>query len=120
MTGRVKVVSVTEKEVILTPDYHAEINAEGNITVKKLDKPEVTNQWMHNMFSFTATPFAEVIAEVERQYDIIVGTNKNFNYKYTGYFSRNKPVEQVLDLLCKPFGLTFVRKSAKEYLIIQK
>ncbi len=120
LTGKVKVVSVTQKEAILTPEYHAEIDHNGDIVVRKLDKPELSTEWVSNMFSFTSVPFMEVIQEIERQFNVIIKTNCHLNYYYTGYFPKEMPVDQILNLLCKPFGLTFVKKSENEYLIVQK
>jgi len=119
LTGKVKVVSVTSKEVILTPDYHAEIDTNGDIIVKKLDKPELSTEWVDNMFNFTSVPFMEVVLEIERQFDVIIKTSGYLNYFYTGYFPKEMPAGQILNLLCKPFGLTFVKKSDNEYLIEQ-
>ncbi|OYT13448.1 MAG: iron dicitrate transport regulator FecR [Bacteroidetes bacterium 4572_114] len=119
MTGKVKVVSVTSQEVILTPDYHAEIDMNGDIIVKKLDKPELSTRWVDNMFNFTSVPFMEVVREIERQFNITINTSGHLNYFYTGYFPKEMPADQILNLLCKPFGLTFVKKSDNEYLIVQ-
>jgi len=35
VTGKVKVISITNKQVILSPNYHAEIIKDGNIKVTK-------------------------------------------------------------------------------------
>ena len=119
LTGKVKVVSITKKEAILTPDYHAEININGDIIVKKLDKPELLTGWVDNMFNFTSAPIIEVIGEIERQYNVTITANTELNLVYTGYFPKDQPVEQTLNLLCKPFGLTFVKKSENKYLIVR-
>lgn len=120
LSGKVKVVSSTDQEAILTPDYHAEIDLNGDIIVKKLDNPKTSAEWVSNMFSFTSAPIAEVIAEIERQYNIDIKTPSNLSFIYTGYFPKDQPVEQTLNLLCKPFGLTFVKNADREYSIVQK
>jgi len=119
-TGKVKVVSPTADEVVLTADYHAEIGQNGKILVTKLDDPNQKTGWKESMYNFTSTPLQLVIQEIERQYNISVILNTNFEFVYTGYFSKDKPVEEVLNLICKPFGLTFVKKSDKQYLISQQ
>jgi hypothetical protein len=63
---------------------------------------------------------SRVIAEIGRQYNVSIGLNIQSDLIYTGYFSKDKPVEDVLNLICKPFGLTFVKKSDRQYLINQK
>jgi len=120
LTGKVKVVSSSDQEAILTPDYHAEVDQNGDIVVKKLVKPETTTGWVNNMFSFTSAPIIEVIHEIERQYDVSVKFPSNLNYSYTGYFPKDQPVEQTLNLLCKTFGLTFVKHSENKFSVVQK
>lgn len=120
LSGKVKVVSASMKEAILTPDYHAELDENGNILVNKLDKPEGTTQWINEMFKFSSEPLLQVIEEIERQYNIVIKTSGNFDYLYTGYFAKSMNPDQVLNLICKPFGLTFVKKSETEFMIFQK
>ena len=120
LTGKVKVISGSKDEVILTPNYHAELDKDGNILVNKLDKPEATTQWINKMFKFSSEPLLQVIEEIERQYNIIIKTSGNLDYLYTGYFAKSMHPDQVLNLICKPFGLTFVKKSETEFMIFQK
>ncbi len=120
LTGRVKVVSTSNKEAILTPDYYAEIDQYGNISVNKPDKPEAVTDWVNGMFSFSSEPLEYVIREIERQYNISITISGNLNHSYSGYFPKSMEIEQILNLICKPFGLTFVKKSETEFLIFQK
>lgn len=118
-TGTVMVISKSKKESVITPDYMAEVNDKGEISVEKLNNPEITVSWIDNMFIFTSTPLKKVIHEIERQYDVNIHHPDNLNYLYTGNFPRDIPVDKVLDLVCKPFGLSFVQSSEREYQIIQ-
>ena len=119
VTGKVKVISITKKEVILNPDYHAEITGNGDIKVTKSNDAGHHTDWIEKMFDFTSVPLREVISEIEYFYNVTITTDTDLDYYYTGFFSKQKPVEEVLNLLCKPFGLTFVKKSEKNYEIIQ-
>ena len=119
ITGKVKVISLTSEEVILSPEYEAKINSEGNIEVRKETKTGVSKAWVNNMFNFTARSLAQVFDEIGRQYDVTVVYKALPDYSYTGYFSKDRTVEEVLTLVCKPFGLTFVRISEKKYEIFQ-
>jgi transmembrane sensor len=119
-TGKVKVISITEKEVILTPDYHAEIDASGNIVVNKLEKPADIPDWKNDMFSFSSVPLTKVFEELERQYDVEINLEQPISKIYTGYFPKSNNIEIPLSIICKPFGLTFVKQSDRKYLIIQK
>jgi len=120
VTGKVKVVSPTLEEAVLTADYHARIGQNGGITVTKLNNPEDAAGWTEDMFNFNSVPLSRVIAEIGRQYNVAIELNIQSDLIYTGYFSKDKPVEDVLNLICKPFGLTFVKKSDRQYLINQK
>ena len=71
------------------------------------------------MFIFTSAPLAEVLKEIELQYNIHIIFHPERDYFYTGFFSRDKQPEEVLDLLAKTFGFTFVKRSDNEYEIIQ-
>jgi ferric-dicitrate binding protein FerR (iron transport regulator) len=63
--------------------------------------------WMQGKFAFVETPLSEVVAEIERQYDIHVMPGYNPDYLYTGNFSKAERVEDVLEIIGKPFGITF-------------
>jgi ferric-dicitrate binding protein FerR (iron transport regulator) len=63
--------------------------------------------WMQGKFAFTETPLAEVVAEIERRYDIRVIPDYNPDYLYTGNFSKTERPEEVLEIIGKPFGITF-------------
>lgn len=119
ITGMVKVVSYTSDEAVLSPEYEASVNSAGNITVRKETGAMISHAWINNMFNFTAVPLVQVLNEIGRQFDVTVSLKAGLDYSYTGYFSKDRPVEEVLTLVCKPFGLTFVRISEKEYEISQ-
>ncbi|MCK9399906.1 MAG: FecR family protein [Bacteroidales bacterium] len=118
-TGKVKVISFTSDEAVLSPEYEARVDSDGNIIVWKDQNAGVSNSWINNMFVFTARPLIQVFNEIGRQYDVTIMFKTKLDYSYTGYFSKDRPVEEVLTLVCKPFGLTFARISEKEYDIYQ-
>ncbi len=120
ITGKVKVISSIREEVILSPDYHAEVNENGSIRVYRQYATQQVTSWINNMFTFTSAPLNEVLKEIERQYNIRIISDATDDYFYTGFFSRDKKPEEVLDLLAKTFGFTFVKISDNEYKIIQK
>ncbi len=63
--------------------------------------------WTEQRFIFSGVPLTEVIAEIERQYDIRVTADTTTDYLYTGNFSKTKSPEEVLAIVGKPFGITF-------------
>jgi len=118
ITGKVKVKSRSDESVVLGPGYEASVNEKGNISVEKKIRPEKAISWTEGMFNFTGMPLLEVIEEIERQYDVVILINEEPGLSYTGLFSMDKPVEEVLGLICKPFGLTFVEKSDGVYQLL--
>jgi len=114
-TGSVKVVSGAKQEAVLTPDYNAVIDGSGNIIMSREAQPEKINSWISGMFSFASEPLSRVLDEIERQYNVSIVFNDGSDYIYSGYFSREKPVEEVLQLVCKPFGLKFARKADRSF-----
>lgn len=106
-TGKVKVNSHTNEEIILTPSYTAEIQNDGSIKMSKFSTQKNDIGWINNMFNFNAVPLTEVLKEVERQFNITIEADIPEDLIYTGNFSSDRSVEETLNLLCKPFGLEF-------------
>lgn len=119
ITGTVRVKSFSDAEAILTPDYEATMDPQGNITVSKEIKSGMNHAWINNMFYFAGRPLPLVLEEIGRQFNITISTDQAYDFKYTGYFSKDRSAEEVLELVCKPFGLTFVRISEDKFEIHQ-
>ena len=117
ITGKVKVISPTQNEVVLVSDYSASIASDGQILVKKNPKSHASIDWTNNKFSFTSVPLYTVFQEVERQYNVTIQTGISAELIYTGHFQGQREVEEVLELLCKPFGLHFEKISERKYLV---
>ncbi|GET22294.1 FecR family protein [Prolixibacter denitrificans] len=119
-TGKVRVESiVTRENIILHPDQHAYLEKNGNLKVVQHYDVKQSNAWMHDMFIFTGTPIKLVFQEIERQYNVQIKVKSNLDYTYSGNFTRNMPVIEVLQYVCEPFGLTFVKQSKNVYQIEQ-
>ena len=119
-SGKVRVVSLVNGHAMnITPGEQASLNSDGSIRLAKLKDTKAPVSWMNNMFVFTATPLNLVFEEIERQYAVTIGFHEEIEYLYTGNFSRNQSLEQVLQMVCRPYGLDF-RKTSKGYLIEKK
>ena len=119
LTGKVKVISFSRAEVILTPEYSASVNDHGDIVMTKELKAADVHSWTLNMFTFTSRPLDQVLKEISRQYNIRITLKSPADYIYTGHFSKNRPVEETLALVCAPFGLNFAKISEDEFEISQ-
>jgi transmembrane sensor len=118
ISGSVKVITRSKKEVILKPDSKANVTPNGQIIlIQDIETlPEIS--WKDNMFLFTAVPVRNVFSEIERQYGITIETRIDNYTLYTGNFSKNQKVEEVLGYICPALGCKFIHKSEKVYTII--
>jgi len=117
ITGSVKVKSVTGFETILKPNSKAEIQADGKIkVVTDIDAfPEIS--WKKNIFLFTASPVLQVFSEIERQYGVKIETRISDSALYTGNFTKDQNVEEILEYVCPALGLKYNLLSEGKYLI---
>ena len=104
LSGRVE-VHAKKKPVLLNPNMQAVFNE--NMNVNSDVAMMTATGWMQGKFVFTDTPLKEVIAEVERQYNITVTSDYQPNHLYTGNFSKTEKPEDVLKVIGKPFDITF-------------
>jgi ferric-dicitrate binding protein FerR (iron transport regulator) len=117
LTGKVKVNSIKNQSVILTPNVHVELE-EGKLVLKKMFKVEKALAWRNQEFYFAGRPLLEVINEIERQYAITIKLDPEQNMrKFGSNFSKKHKVEDVLDFVCKTMNLTFVKQSENVYLV---
>jgi ferric-dicitrate binding protein FerR (iron transport regulator) len=105
LAGKVEVCAGKEA-ITLTPGMQA-IWRGWELEVSKDDVFIRAAGWMQGKFAFAETPLPEVVAEIERQYDIRVMPGYNPDYLYTGNFSKAERAEDVLEIIGKPFGITF-------------
>ena len=120
ITGSVKVKSSVGFETILKPNSKAEIQSNGKIKVETDIQtfPEIS--WKRNIFLFTASPVLQVFSEIERQYGITIKTNINPSSRYTGNFTKDQNVEEILGYVCPALGLKYSRLSIGQYLITRE
>lgn len=116
--GKVRVVSAFNNEsIVLLPSQQAFIQTNGSIKFVQSSNIEVNKSWTQNMFIFTGASLKFVIQEIERQYNIKIKTEADFNLTYTGNFNKSISEKEVLDLVCTSLELKFEAKSNGEYLI---
>jgi ferric-dicitrate binding protein FerR (iron transport regulator) len=103
LSGQVK-VRAGENVTVLCPNMQAVFD-ERQFNVRNNVAPATATGWMHGQFVFVDTPLPEVVAEVERQYNIKVASGYNPDHRYTGNFSKteNSP-EEALAIIGNAFG----------------
>ena len=121
LSGSVKVTSqISNEKVILKPNESAKLDKDGNVSIHQNINAKQSTAWTRNEFIFTSKPLREVFDEIERQYDVSIDIPGGMTFVYTGNFAKEASVDSVLDMICKPFGISFVKQEEGEYLIIQK
>jgi ferric-dicitrate binding protein FerR (iron transport regulator) len=117
-TGRVRVSgAMTDQSVILSPNEQAELEESGALKVSPLDIPRQAPGWTRNLIMFSSAPLSLVFEEIERQYGIVIETPAEMQQVYSGNFSLDQSVENILSLLCLPFDLTYERQTGNNYLV---
>jgi len=120
ISGEIKVIeNISKKEVFLYTGQKAELNPEGMLEVQSDINTEQALSWLHNRFNFTSVQLTKVFEEICRQYGVTISIPGDIDNTYTGTFNRSASVENVLNLVCKPFELKFIRKSEDEYIIFK-
>jgi len=120
VTGSVKVKSKAGFEAILKPNSKAEIQPGGKINVLENIETYPEISWKQNVFLFTASPVFQVFREIERQYGVHIEAKVDDYSLYTGNFTKDQNVEEILEYVCPALSLKYIRKSAGEYLITQR
>ncbi len=117
ITGKVKVsTGDMSSDITLTPNQKAILGSTGALQMHDI-QGEQSISWIDNEFFFTSHPLGRVIDEIERQFNISIELKLSNELFYTGNFSRESDPEQVLDLVCKAFGIKFEATAKGTYLI---
>jgi ferric-dicitrate binding protein FerR (iron transport regulator) len=117
-TGSVRVSeSPGSSAVTLSPGERSILQAAGGFEVTALDGSPASPGWTENMIMFSSAPLRLVFEEIERQFGIVIETPEEMPQVYSGNFSLNQPVENILSLLCLPFDLAYERQNGNTYLV---
>lgn len=118
-TGKVKVgAEDTGAEVILESNQKASLNREGSLSLSEEPSGSLKQDWRSGFFRFTSTPVERVFDEISRQYDIDIKGTEDLDLIYTGNFSKDQSVEEVMNLVCKAFGIDFVSEGKNTYRVV--
>jgi len=118
-TGKVEVTSQTSDALtLLKPNEEVKmvsgkIQQKNNIRILPDPSP-----WKSRLFEYTGANIIEVLAELQRQYDVDIQYPDNLDFYYTGNVDLNRDFETSLNLVCKPFEITFEKTSDKVYKLI--
>ncbi|MDF1575891.1 MAG: FecR domain-containing protein [Bacteroidales bacterium] len=117
-TGRVRVSeSISGSSINLSPSERSVLKPSGGFSVTQLKHTPDTPGWTGNLIMFASTSLRLVFEEIERQFGIVIETPVEMQQVYSGNFSLNQPVENILSLLCLPFDLEYERQNGNTYLV---
>ncbi len=117
-SGSVRVSgALTHQSVVLAPSEQAVLDESGTLTVRQLELERQSPGWTRNTFMFNSAPLRHVFDEIERQYGIVIESPAAMPHVYSGNFSLDTSVENILYLLCLPFDLEYERQSGNVYLV---
>jgi ferric-dicitrate binding protein FerR (iron transport regulator) len=111
--GVVKVTSQFITKTLNAGDTYRFLDNEFSESKTILKEP----QWTKNKSSFESVPLKEVIAELERQYDIKITTKQlDGSRLFTGVFTHNN-LENALMSVSQPMNLTYEINTANQVVI---
>ena len=117
-SGQVRITSsLTSEMITLSPNERAELNQSGVFNISSSEMELSAPGWINNHLMFTSEPLRQVFDEIERQYGVIIETPGDMHHLYSGNFSVDGSVENVISLICRPFDLVYEQKSNTKYLI---
>ncbi|NJB71351.1 ferric-dicitrate binding protein FerR (iron transport regulator) [Saonia flava] len=101
--GTVRVVTSKNTQILQAGDNYKSINGE-MLTGKQTNEMP---KWINNMSEFQRTPVSEVFAELERQYGVIIETEKiNTDQLFTGGFAHDN-LQSALKAISEPLGMEY-------------
>jgi len=115
-TGKVSVKYANHQAVILTEGEAINGHLRKLTSIKKIDYQEPL--WTIGNARFYETPVYQVFEELERQYDIKVQVSK-INEPFSGTF-RASNLEQALEAICTPMGLTYTISASGKQVVISE
>lgn len=116
LTGKVRVNAARSRDyVILNPNEKAVLTAAGTFEIHPVSSFENEIPQSKSQFFFTNTPLSVVLDEMERHYGIRIEGSIPPEAAYTGNFSRDLPVDQVMKLIGVPFNIHFVHTGNNVY-----
>ena len=117
--GKVSVTSdntstlITPGEEILVSDTEPT----KKVPFQQKDQPE----WTEGRFVYAKTPLNEVFAEIERQYNVTIQTSGiSDEMQFTGQWDKNMSLNNVLEIVCLPFGLSARSTQEDQYTVSVK
>lgn len=104
-TGKVLVENDNKLSSILTPGKGVEMSS--SFAEEFNQKTEYIDAWINGKYRFDNVSIEEVLNSIEDFTGYQVELPDGLDTKYSGEFSTDQSVEEILEIVCKPAGLTY-------------
>ncbi|MEM9051783.1 MAG: FecR family protein [Bacteroidota bacterium] len=104
-TGKVLVQNEEGLSTILTPGKGVKMNKEEAISIES--PTQQIDQWVTGSYRFDNVQVSEVFNSIEDISKIEIQYPKDLESSYSGEFSTDQEIEEILDIVCKPLGLEY-------------
>lgn len=108
-------VTVDKNRVELLPNETTSYKG-GKLITEKVEMPENEISWRNNYYIFTAADIAEVIKELQRQYNVTINYSGG-SAKYTGSFQQDMSIEQILNILSRTMDMQVERTGDTTFIL---
>jgi ferric-dicitrate binding protein FerR (iron transport regulator) len=85
----------------------------GQKSVADIDIAAIDN-WRIPNFRFNDTPLKDVFERIEAQTGFAITSDKALKRTYTGEFAKSQDIESILEIVCKPMGLSYEINRGKK------
>ena len=118
-SGSVKVTlaSSRQSQVIIGAGEYVELSDSLTLIKKEISQAEYTSSWMEKRFNYNSTPLYDVLREIERQYNVVIIQKGTENLFYSGKFSSDINVDELLEIVTLPFSLTIHKEDDKHFIV---
>lgn len=110
-TGKVRVTGANGEDAIITANEKVTFSSNSIPKLEKVEKTEETTGWLKGEFYFTSDPLEYVFAKISRSFGINIEFQPDDELFYTGNFSKENDIEEILEIVCDAFGLRYVKEK---------
>ncbi len=120
-SGKVQISAVmnNEQKIQISKGQQAYLQNNTLISTTNTVTEKSVNAWIENKFAFENQSIYQVFQEIERQYGIKIDVPEKLNINYSGNFDKLQNPQFVINIVCKPLGLTYKQVNPNEYQIFE-
>jgi hypothetical protein len=106
----------------ITKDSIIEVNANENILLAQTNNTESQTAWKEQKLYFTSETFDEIAKKLERWYGVTIHLQNDelLNERFTGKFTHNEPLAQVLEAIKITTPIIYTIKLNDVYINLKK